>query len=268
LQTIFELLVRYGYIALFLNVFAEQAGLPIPAVPMLVAMGMLAGMGKSSVLACLALATAGAMLGDCIWYVLGRTRGHAILNLLCRVSLEPDSCVSNTKQTWSRFGGYTLVVAKFVPGLSTVSTPLAGLTRMHFGRFLLLDLTGTALWAGAYIGIGFLFRNQMERGAQLVQQLGSSLIFLVSAALAIYIGWKYYNRRRFIKQLRVARVTPDQLMDLVNSGEEVSIIDLRSATELEFDGMVLPSAIWIDPGRLELHESTIPRDKEVILYCS
>lgn len=268
MQTIIDLLLRYGYAALFLNVFAEQVGLPIPAVPMLVAMGMLAGMGKLSLLACLLLASAGAMLGDTIWYLLGRRHGHTILNLVCRVSLEPDSCVSNTKQKWNRFGGYTLIFAKFVPGLSTVSPPLAGLVRMSLGRFLALNLIGTWLWVSVYTGAGFLFHNQMENVAHVAQQLGSSLTFLVSVSLAIYLGWKYYNRRRFIKQLRIARVTPGQLMNMLNSGEEVIIIDLRNSLELGNDGMVLPSAIWMDPAKLEEQERTIPRDKEVVLYCS
>jgi membrane protein DedA with SNARE-associated domain len=264
----FDLLLRYGYLVLFLSVFAEQVGLPIPAAPMLLAMGVGAGLGKLSVLACLAVATAGAVLGDLIWYDLGRRRGHAILRLLCKVSLEPDSCVSNTKQKWNRFGGFTLVFAKFVPGLSTVSPPLAGLTRMPLGRFLALDVLGSALWAGAFLGIGFLFRDEMERAAELLQRLGSSLIFLVSLSLALYIAVKYYNRRRFIKELRVARVSPDELMDLMSSGDEVTIIDLRNAAEVEADGTVLPSAIWIDPAKLELEDGAIPRDKEIVLYCS
>ena len=268
MQRIVDLLLQYGYVALFLNVFAEQVGIPVPAVPILVAMGMLAGMGQLSVLTCVVVASVAAVLGDLIWYALGRTHGHSILNLVCRLSLEPDSCVSNTKLQWNRFGGFTLIFAKFVPGLSTVSPPLAGLTHMRVGHFLVLDLIGTALWVSAYLGVGFLFHNQMERAVELVRHLGSSLTFLVSILLASYIGWKYYNRRRFIQQLRVARVSPEQLMNMIDSGEDVAIVDLRNALELESDGRVLPSAIWIDPATLEIQESTIPRDKEVVLYCS
>ena len=172
------------------------------------------------------------------------------------------------EQKWNRFGAYTLILAKFVPGLSTVAPPLAGLTHMRFGRFLVFDIVGCGLWAGVYIGIGFMFRNQMERASEIVQQLGSSMIFLACALLALYIGWKYYNRRRFIKELRVARITPEELMDTIDSGKDVSIIDLRSATEFGLDQKVIPSAIWIDPARLELQEDSIPRDKEVVLYCS
>ena len=112
-----------------------------------------------------------------------------------------------------------------------------------------------------------MFCNQMDRASEIVQQLGSSMIFLACALLALYLGWKYYNRRRFIKELRVARIT-EELMDTIDSGKEVSIIDLRSATEFGLDQKVIPSAIWIDPARLELHEGSIPRDKEVVLYGS
>ena len=264
----FETLLRYGYVILFLNVFAEQVGLPIPAVPMLLAMGVGAGIGRLSLMSCLVVAVGGAVLGDYIWYELGRRRGHAILSLLCKVSLEPDSCVSKTKQKWNRFGGYTLIFAKFIPGLSTVSPPLAGLTRMPFRQFLVLDVIGTGLWAGAFLVFGFLFRDQMGRAAQLVQQWGSSMVFLLSILLALYITWKYYNRRRFINELRIARVSPEELMKLISSGEDVKIIDLRNAAEVGIDGTVLPSARWIDPTSLEMDESVIPRDKEIILYCS
>jgi membrane protein DedA with SNARE-associated domain len=264
----FEFLLRYGYVVLFLNVLAEQVGLPLPAAPMLLAMGVGAGMGKLSVVSCWLVATAAAVLGDSIWYDLGRRRGHAILSLLCRVSLEPDSCVSNTKRKWNRFGGYTLIFAKFVPGLSTVSPPLAGLTRMRFRQFLVLDGVGIGLWAGAYLAIGFMFWDQMERAAHLLQRWGSSMIFLVSTALVLYLAWKYYNRRQFMKGLRAARVSPEEVMDLIRSGEEIIIIDLRNSAELGIEGTVLPSATWIDPANLEQETEAIPRDKEIVLYCS
>ena len=268
MQTVIDFLLRYGYLALFLNVFSEQLGVPIPAIPMLLAMGMLAGQGKLSWALCLLVATAAALVADTVWYWLGRTRGHAILNLLCRVSLEPDSCVSDTKEKWNRFGGYSLLVAKFVPGLSTVSTPLAGLTGMPLSRFIFLDSIGSAAWAVAYLGLGYLFRNEIERGGEVVQRLGSSLALLVFGILASYLGWKYYKRQRFIRELRMARVTPEELLATINSGRAVNVIDLRSATEVELDGLVLPAAIWIDPARLPQQQEWIPKDQEIVLYCS
>lgn len=268
MQTLLDLLLKYGYAILFANICAEQLGLPIPAPPMLLAMGVLAGLGKVSFATCVGLGVLGSLIGDCVWYELGRTRGHAILTLLCKVSLEPDSCVNQTKQRWNRFGGFTLVFAKFVPGLSTVSTPLAGLTRMPFARFLILDAIGAAVWVSAYLGIGYIFRNQVERGAEVVQQFGTSMMIGVCLVLAAYLGWKYYKRQRFLKELRVAKISPGELLGLINAGEAVTIVDLRNAIERDADGVVLPTAIPISFADIEADESVVPRNKEIILYCS
>jgi membrane protein DedA with SNARE-associated domain len=267
LQPFLHFLARWGYLVLFGTVLAEQVGIPVPSVPALLAMGAVAGLGHASIWVSLMLATVAALLGDAVWYDLGRRKGYKILNLLCRISLEPDSCVSNTKDRWDRFGGYTLLFSKFIPGLSTVAPPLAGLSSMSFSRYLAIDLLGSMLWAGAYLGAGYLFRNQFETVVDRVGTMGRSLTMLVFGPLAIYIGWKYYNRRRFIRELRVARVTPEELLDMINAGEDVTVVDLRNRRELEAEGTRVPTAIWMDIHKLE-EETSIPRDKEVVLYCS
>src|SRR5271154_2465940 len=106
-------------------------GLPVPSFPVLLGMGALAGLGNFSFEASLALAVGAALIGDLVWFRLGRVRGHSILNLLCRMSLEPDSCVSNTKSLFARLGARALLVAKFVPGLGATAPPLAGGRRIH-----------------------------------------------------------------------------------------------------------------------------------------
>lgn len=261
-------LLRHGYWVLFLNVFAEQAGLPVPAVPVLLAMGALAGLGHFSLAAGLALATLASLLSDLIWYRLGRVRGHSILNLLCRVSLEPDSCVSNTKSLFGRFGALALLFAKFVPGLNTAAAPMAGLTRMPPGKFLAADIGGAMAWSGTYLAVGYLFRNQLERAAEQAGRMGSWLLLFLASLLAVYIVWKYYQRRRFIRDLRVDRVTPEELMNMIVTGEDLAVVDLRRTLEVEQDNLKLPGAIWIDLDELEIREQEIPRDKDVVLYCS
>ncbi|HYL37865.1 MAG TPA: VTT domain-containing protein [Bryobacteraceae bacterium] len=261
-------LLRHGYWVLFANVFAEQLGLPIPAVPVLLAMGALSGLGSRSFEVSLSLAVVAAVSSDLIWFRLGRRRGHSILNFLCRVSLEPDSCVSNTKGLFSRFGALALLFAKFVPGLNAAAAPLAGLTRMPAWKFFFADLAGASAWSAAYIATGFLFRDQLERAAEQAGRLGSWLLLALAGLLAAYLAWKYYQRRRFIRDLRVARVTPDELRDMLESGRDIAIVDLRRALEVQHDQVQLPGAIWIALEDLEAREHEIPRDKEVILYCS
>jgi membrane protein DedA with SNARE-associated domain len=261
-------LLRHGYWVLFVNVLAEQAGLPIPAIPVLLAMCALAGLGNFSFAMALALALCAALASDLMWFNLGRIRGHSILNLLCRLSLEPDSCVSNIQSVFRKFGALALLFSKFVPGLNTAAAPMAGLTRMRFLKFLAADITGSIVWSGTYLAMGYLFRDQLEDAAEHAGRMGSWLLLVLIILLAGYIGWKYYQRQRFIRELRVDRVTPEQLKKMMESGEDLTIVDLRRSLEVEYYNVKLPGAIWIDLDELENREQEIPREKDVILYCS
>jgi uncharacterized membrane protein YdjX (TVP38/TMEM64 family) len=188
--------------------------------------------------------------------------------MLCRVSLEPDSCVSNTTKHFRTYGALALLFAKFVPGLNTAAAPMAGLTRMPLLKFLVADIAGAVAWSGAYLAIGDLFRNQLERAAEQAGLMGSWLVLVLVSLLAIYVAWKYYQRRRFIRGLRVARVTPEDLMKMIESGEDLAVVDLRNSLEVELDNAKLPGAIWIDLEDFDNRQVEIPRDKDVILYCS
>jgi membrane protein DedA with SNARE-associated domain len=261
-------LVRHGYWVLALNVFAEQIGLPIPSFPVLLGMGALAGLGNFSIWISLALAVGAALASDVIWYRLGRVRGHSILNLLCRVSLEPDSCVSNTKTLFGKLGARALLIAKFVPGLGATAAPLAGLTRMSWWKFLAADATGSMLWGAVYLAIGYLFRDQLERVAEELGNMGSWLLLILGTLLAAYIAWKYIQRQRFIRGLRVARITPEALLKMIEAGQEIAVVDLRHELEVENDNVKVPGAIWMTLAELETRHDEIPRDRDVILYCS
>lgn len=268
MHAVIPFLLKHGYWVLAVNVFAEQIGLPVPAFPVLLAMGALAGLGYRSFEASLALAMCATMASDVIWFRLGRYRGRLILSLLCKLSLEPDSCVSNTKGLFSRFGAPALLFCKFVPGLGAAAAPLAGLTRMPAWKFFSADAAGAAIWSGAYLTAGFIFRNQLEDAAEAVRRMGGGILIVVLALLALYIGWKYYERQRFIRELRVGRIQPEELKKLIDSGCEVVIVDLRRAMEVESDRVKLPGALWIAAEQLEERHEEIPREKEVVLYCS
>jgi len=209
-----------------------------------------------------------ALLSDVIWYQLGRHRGHSILNLLCRISLEPDSCVRRTENVFASHGARALLFAKFIPGLSTAAPPLAGIFRMRLPRFLVWDGAGTLLWVGAFVGTGYLFSTQLERIAAIALRLGAWLVAVLVGALAAYIGWKYVQRRRFIRKLRIARITPEELMRKMEAGEEIVVVDLRHSLEFEADGVSVPGALRFSPDELDRRHQEIPRDRDVVLYCT
>ena len=256
--------VLHGYIVLAIVVLAEQIGLPIPSIPVLLGMGALVGTGNYRFSAALAIAATASLIADHVWYILGGRRGNAILKLLCRLSLEPDSCVSNTRYWFRRLGAWALVVAKFVPGLSTIAPPLAGLSKMRWWRFALADGLGAVLWASTYLGLGFVFRAQLETVGRVLMRLGSSFVSTVALVLMLWILFKFWQRRRFIKALRTRRVTPREVFERM---ADAVIIDLRVEEEVESTGKIA-GALWFDRRSLEQRSHEIPQDRDVVLYCS
>src|SRR5580704_1077934 len=160
-----EFLLRHGYTLLFAFVLAEQLGLPIPSTPMLLAAGALAGLGRMNLALAWSLAVLASLTGDSLWFVLGRLRGFSILNLFCRISLEPDTCVQKTQTTYGKHGANWLLFAKFVPGLSTIAPPMAGMFKVRPAKFLGMDAAGALFWSGAYLIGGWIFRDQLEVAA-------------------------------------------------------------------------------------------------------
>ena len=263
-----QFLIHHGYVVLFAWVALEQAGLPLPAVPVLLAAGALAGTGQMHLALILGTAVVASLVSDIIWYEIGRRRGPRVLQLLCRISLEPDSCVRDTEDLFARRGIASLLVAKFVPGLSTVAPPLAGITRMPLGRFALVDGLGALLWAAVFTGLGVLFRSQLEWLAALVVTMGSWLVAVLVGGLGAYLVGKVVARQRFLRRLRVARITPEELHQKLAAGDEIMVVDLRHALDVDADPVVIPGAVHVSVQDLEAGRLRIPRDREVILYCS
>lgn len=265
---IIEFLFRYGYVLLFGWVLAEQLGLPLPSAPLLLAAGALAGTSRMNLAIALLLPIVAVAMSDALWYELGRRRGMKLLNWLCRVSLEPDSCVQKTQGHFERTGEWALVVAKFIPGLNAMAPPLAGASRMPWKRFAFFDGLGALLWVGVYIGVGYIFSGQIERAADRLVFLGRGLFVLFMLALLLYIGWKYFNRRRFLRSLRIARISPTELHQRMGSGESIVIVDLRHTMEFASEPETIPGAVHMDAGDLEEAIEVIPRDREIVLFCS
>ncbi|HEV2197428.1 MAG TPA: VTT domain-containing protein [Candidatus Acidoferrum sp.] len=264
----FDFLIRHGHSVLFVWVLIEQIGVPIPAMPLLLAAGALAGTGHLSFFGALLFAVLGALTSDSVWFQLGRHRGIRILQLLCRISLEPDSCVRRTEGIFSKQGARSLLVAKFIPGLGLVTPPLAGVFRMRFRRFLLFDAIGSALWAGAFLGVGYVFAGQIELVASRLASLGGWLLVLAIGALAAYIAFKFIARQRFLRELRIARITVDELKEKIDSGDQVTIVDLRHSLDFEAEPEVIPGAFHMEAKELEEKNDRLPRGGEVVLYCT
>lgn len=268
MHTALEFLLHHGYVVLLAWVFAEQIGVPVPSLPILLAAGALSGSGQFSFVASLLLTVGASLTADSIWYVLGRVRGIKVLQLLCKISLEPDSCVRRTEGLFSKQGAQSLLVAKFIPGLGSVAPPLAGIFHMRPVRFLLFDACGALLWASTYLGLGFVFSGEIERIAEHAAHLGGGLFVLLIGALAFYIGYKFIARQRFLRELRIARISVDELKQKLDAGEEVVIVDLRHSVDFEADPETIPGAFRIDAKDLEEKDDRLPRDREIILYCT
>jgi membrane protein DedA with SNARE-associated domain/rhodanese-related sulfurtransferase len=263
-----ELLIHHGATVVFVAVFIDQMGIPLPAVPWLVAAGALAAEGKINWAVALIAAIFGSLLADLIWFYLGRHRGQRVLNLLCRISLEPDSCVRRTENFYSRYGMAGVVVAKFIPGLSTIAPPLAGNSGVSTSRFIMFDGLSSLLYGGSFILLGVLFSHQLEQIIDALAGLGRDAFGVVAGFALLYISYKYFRRRRLLNDLRMARITVDELHQKQKSGEKPVILDLRSPIELEQNPSLIYGAVHMTMEEIQLRQQEIPRDREIILYCS
>ena len=264
-QTI-EFVVRHGYALLFIWIFAEQAALPVPSIPLLLACGALARDGRMHPAAVVALGVTASLVADISWFQLGRHRGTAVLRFLCRIALEPDSCVRRTEGAFLRFGSRSLLLAKFVPGLNAAAAPLAGSSGMSLPRFAVFDGLGAMIWISSYTLVGFLFAGQLEAAFAYVERMGSWLGLLAAGLLGGWIAWKFIQRRRFLRKLEVARITVEELSRMLESGEDVLILDLRSG--LENGSRSIPGALQIPAEQLIDRHFDIPRDRDIVLFCS
>lgn len=261
-------LVEHGGTVLFVAVFAEQIGLPVPAIPVLLAAGALAGAGKMSLAGAVLLSLVACFAGDLIWYEVGRRRGRHALNLLCRISLEPDSCVRRTENFFERHGLRSLILAKFVPGLSTITPALAGLFGVSGRQFLLYNGLGALVWSVAFIAPGYLFSNQLESMAEQVARFGASAVLLLGGSFAAYLAYKFAHRQWLLRELRMARISPDELKRMMDDGQKVLVVDLRGAMDHEADPHTIPGALRMTAEELEHRHHEIPRDQDVILFCA
>jgi membrane protein DedA with SNARE-associated domain len=263
-----EFLLRHGYLLLFAAIFLDQVGLPVPATPILLAAGALAGLEHLRLAAVLATVAAAAVIADLLWYELGRRRGMPVLKVLCRISLEPDSCIRSAEGTFATHGARSLLIAKFIPGLGTVAPPMAGIFQMSRIRFLVFDAAGTAIWTLTFVGLGYLSSDQLEPLVERAGRFGSTLFAVVVAAVACWIGWKLVRRQKLIRQLRIDRIAPDDLKRRLDAGEDIVVVDLRGSLDFEADPETIPGALRIDAEAIEEIPQALASAAEIVLYCT
>ena len=267
MHQITELIQHYGLIVVFLSVFIDLAGFPIPSYPVLLIAGALTLSGGASIPGILAAGIAGAVLADLIWYAAGARVGRRVLGLLCKLSLSPDSCVRQTETMFTRLGPWMLLFAKFVPGLGYVSVALSGVTRVSLPLFLLLDGIGAALYVGLPIVLGRLFHSAIDAILATLVQLGELGVILVAAAFLLYLALRWIERQLFIRRLRMDRISVDELVEMIDAGRKPVIFDVRALETRARDGMI-PGAIGANASDIRGALKDYPRDVEIVIYCA
>jgi|SRR5580658_2166535 membrane protein DedA with SNARE-associated domain/rhodanese-related sulfurtransferase len=259
-------LEHIGVLAVFAFVLVEQIGLPLPTFPLLIVAGAWSAQGGAPVIAIALAAVAACLFADLAWYAAGRRFGSRVLRTMCRLSLEPDSCVADTEHLFTRFGPRVLVIAKFVPGLGAVSTAMSGVVGSRLAVFIAYDLIGASLWAGAGIAIGVMFHDAVDQVFAELGALGRVGGLLILAVLAIFLALKFWRRHQFFRELRMSRISVQELNRLQQeTGTTLLLIDARPRASRTRDGMI-PGAIAIE---------TLVQDtplhgpgREVVVYCA
>jgi membrane protein DedA with SNARE-associated domain/rhodanese-related sulfurtransferase len=269
MQELAALISQYGLLTIFAIVLLEQLGLPVPALPALVVAGALAAGGDLSLPALFGSAVLACLIGDAAWYAAGRRFGNRILKTLCRVSLSPDICVNQARANFDRWGTGLLVIAKYVPGLSTVAPPLAGAMRVGWSAFLLFDGIGTTLWAASGLGAGYLMHSQIAALLAQAERLGTGALILVAAVVAGYIATKWWKRRRLHAILRSSGIDVVELHALVSSGAQPMIVDVRPPMARTLDPRTIPGAVPVELRTILLNFRTPPSaGQDIIVFCT
>jgi membrane protein DedA with SNARE-associated domain/rhodanese-related sulfurtransferase len=267
METLLALIHQYGLAFVFVNVLLLQAGLPVPAYPTLIITGALAARGGAPVWALAVVAVVAALIADLVWYSAGRRFGSGILKTICRISLSPDSCVRQTESIFNRWGARSLAVAKFIPGFASVATSMAGVVRLPLWKFVLFDTIGALLWSGVAIGLGFAFSGAITEVLAIFETLGRIGLWIIAGVFLLYVAAKWWQRKLFIWQLRMDRLTVDELSDLMQSSRVGKVIDVRSPMSQALTGRI-PGAITVDPQNIRFDLVAVEPDGEVIVYCA
>jgi membrane protein DedA with SNARE-associated domain/rhodanese-related sulfurtransferase len=267
MHEIATLITQYGLVVVFLVMLLDQAGLPIPAFPAFMVAAALGAGGRYGLEGIVIAGTVGSLIADSAWFFASRRYGRRLLALLCRISLSPDSCVRQTENMYVRIGTPLLLFAKFVPGLGIVSVSLAAITGVNAFVFFVLDTMGAAFFVGAAVLLGALFKSVIFAFIARLAELGALGLALVIAAIAAYVFVRWWQRQLFIRQLRMDRISVEELTDLIDRGEAPVILDVRPDL-VRYEQGIIPGAVFAHPLEAQKTLSEFPKDIEVVVYCS
>ena len=255
------------YWVLWLNTLLHELGVPVPMTPTALVAGARAVTGTLSPLLLIVMIVAGMVIGNAAWFAAGRRYGSAVLKLLCRVSISPDTCVARTEGTFGRWGWSALVIGRFLPGVTLVAPPLAGALGMKWSTFLALTVAGSALFGLVVVGAGMLLYEQIDFVLQQLIIFGREAVGILAVLLALYIGWRWW-RRRIALAIGVPRIDVQELRALIDAGEPVELIDVRGRNANQLDQRQIPGAVVMHLDEIEAGRFVAARDRQIIVYCS
>jgi len=268
MRDLIPLLIAHGALIVFLITLAARVGAPVPAAPLLVVAGGIAMAGQLSLFVCLAASVVANVLGDAVWYQAGRWRGHRVMKLLCKISLSPDTCVRQSEGILSRWGGSSLIAAKFLPGISVVAAPMAGALGMSWQRFIGYDVGAALIWSVVFLAIGVVFAGQIVVVLDFMTEFGTIAAVAIVIVLATIVIYRYLRRRWMLSDRYAPRIAVNELRELIRRGESPIVIDVRSSVAMLADSRRVPGAIVATLAQLPVAALELPRDREVVLYCN
>ena len=263
-----DFFIRYGYLVVLLWVLSEQLGIPIPVTPLLLTAGTLTATHKLSLPLVLASALVGSLIADSIWFVLGKRYGGAVVRMVCRLSLESSACIRKTEGYFTKLGAAAMLVAKFIPGFNTVAAPIAGQSGIGYWKFLAYDAAGVLLWATTATLGGRFFGDILKRNPHALAIAGHFAVVIFALLLLAFLVWRMLQRRAFLRSVTMARLEPSELKRMIDAGQTVFIVDLRHPLDYLPDPRTLPGALSLTPAKLVEQSECIPRDQEIVLFCT
>jgi membrane protein DedA with SNARE-associated domain/rhodanese-related sulfurtransferase len=262
MEALIHVIETYGLWVVFFSVLLDQGGLPTPSYAPMIVTAALATDAGQPLWPILVVGSLAALIADIAWFAGGRRYGAQLLRLMCRVSLSPDSCVGTTRRIYERWGAPSLMLAKYIPGFAAVSTTLAGQAGTRWPRFLVFDFLGGVLWVSGAIVLGAVFHEAVETLLATLEDLGHVALAMLVLAIVLFIAYKWWQRHRFLREIRMARISSDELRSELRATPGMLIVDVRSAESRARSG-------WI-PGSInvrDVSELKIDRDSAVVVYC-
>jgi len=263
-----DVFVHYAYVIVFLWVLTEQLGIPVPSTPLLLTAGTLTATHKLNLPMLLACAVAASLIADSIWYLFGKKYGSAVVRTVCRLSFESSACVRKTELYFTKSGAAALLVAKFIPGLGSVAAPIAGQIGMPYEKFALCDAGGILLWSGTVTLGGRFFGDILKRHPNGLSWTAHFFVAIFALLFVGFLGYRMLQRRAFLRSVRMARLEPRDLKRMLDQRQPVFIVDLRHPLDYLPDPRTLPGALSLTPDKLVEESERIPRDQEIVLFCT